>query len=116
MVRDVQVRGGYVLHVGTVEGTLAVGDTVTLTIDGVCTVTIQILYTVVAVTECVQFIVSASSFVWLQSFSFMEFTKAFSSLALHRNISTTVHAMTKSLVPFCSAQDGESTDMNSLVF
>ena len=76
MVRDVQVRGGYVLHVGTVEGTLAVGDTVTLTIDGVCTVTIQILYTVVAVTECVQLIMSASSFVWLQSFSFMEFTKA----------------------------------------
>ena len=36
VVRDVQVRGGYVLHVGTVEGTLGVGDTVSLTIDGVC--------------------------------------------------------------------------------
>ena len=31
-------------------------------------------------------------------------------------ILTTVHAMTKSFVPFCSAQDGESTDMNCLVF
>ena len=33
-----------------------------------------------------------------------------------KNISTTIHAMTKSFVPFCSAQDGESTDMNCLVF
>ena len=33
-----------------------------------------------------------------------------------KNISTTVHAMTKSFVPFCSAQDGESTDMNCSVF
>ena len=32
-VRNVQVRGGYVLHMGTVEGNLAVGDTVTLNID-----------------------------------------------------------------------------------
>ena len=30
------------------------------------------------------------------------------------NISTTVHAMTKLFVPFCSAQDGESTDINCL--
>ena len=37
-------------------------------------------------------------------------------LQLDNNISTTVHAMTKSFVPFCSAQDGESTDMNCLVF
>ena len=34
-VRDVQVRGGYVLHVGSVEGTLKVGDKVLCTIDGV---------------------------------------------------------------------------------
>ena len=33
-----------------------------------------------------------------------------------KNISTTVHAMTKSFIPFCSAQDGEATDMNCLVF
>jgi len=33
-VRDVQVRGGYVLHIGTVEGCLKVGDRVLCTIDG----------------------------------------------------------------------------------
>ena len=31
-------------------------------------------------------------------------------------ISTTVHPMTKLFVPFCSAQDSESADMNCLVF
>ena len=39
-----------------------------------------------------------------------------SNLQSHNNILTTVHATTKSFVPFCSAQDGESTDMNSLMF
>ena len=34
-VKDVQVRGGYVLHVGTVEGTLSVGDKVSCSIDAV---------------------------------------------------------------------------------
>ena len=34
-VKDVQVRGGYVLHIGTIEGTLSVGDTVTCSIDAV---------------------------------------------------------------------------------
>ena len=29
------MRGGYVLHVGVVEGTLKVGDSVNCTIDGV---------------------------------------------------------------------------------
>ena len=28
----------------------------------------------------------------------------------------TVHAMTELLVPFCSAQEGESTDMNCYYF
>jgi len=32
-VTNVQVRGGFVLHIGTVEGTLAVGDTVDCSID-----------------------------------------------------------------------------------
>ncbi|ELU16117.1 hypothetical protein CAPTEDRAFT_155717 [Capitella teleta] len=32
-VHDVQVRGGYVLHVGVVEGTLSVGDNVRLQVD-----------------------------------------------------------------------------------
>ena len=34
-VRDVQVRGGYVLHVGSIEGSLKIGDKVLCTIDGV---------------------------------------------------------------------------------
>ena len=34
-VRNVQVRGGYVLHIGVIEGTLRVGDTVKLSIDEV---------------------------------------------------------------------------------
>ena len=37
---------------------------------------------------------------------------AFNSLILHKNILTTVHAMTKPFVPFCSAQDSESADIN----
>ncbi|XP_059917016.1 alanine--tRNA ligase, cytoplasmic isoform X1 [Gadus macrocephalus] len=32
-VKNTQVRGGYVLHVGTVYGTLRVGDTITLHVD-----------------------------------------------------------------------------------
>ena len=32
------------------------------------------------------------------------------------HILTTVHAAKKLFVPFCSAQDGESTDVNCLVF
>ena len=35
MVHDIQVGGGYVMHVGTSEGTLRVGDTVNMTINGV---------------------------------------------------------------------------------
>jgi alanyl-tRNA synthetase len=34
-VTNVQVRGGYILHMGTVEGTLKIGDTVILQIDEV---------------------------------------------------------------------------------
>ena len=33
MVTNVQVRGGYVLHVGKIEGTLTVGDSVDLHVD-----------------------------------------------------------------------------------
>lgn len=36
-VKNTQVRGGYVLHVGTVYGTLKVGDHVTLRVDEVRT-------------------------------------------------------------------------------
>ncbi len=32
-MKNVQVRGGYVLHMGTVEGNLSVGDSVLLNID-----------------------------------------------------------------------------------
>eukprot|EP00731_Ephydatia_muelleri_P026421 Em0018g521a len=34
VVNDVQVRGGYVLHIGTLNGQLKVGDSVNMTIDG----------------------------------------------------------------------------------
>lgn len=40
-VRDVQVRGGYVLHVGAIEGRVKVGDKVVCTIDGVSFMKIQ---------------------------------------------------------------------------
>lgn len=35
-VKNTQVRGGYVLHIGTVYGTLKVGDRLTLHVDEVC--------------------------------------------------------------------------------
>ena len=38
------------------------------------------------------------------------------SASIEQNNLTTVHAMTKLFVLFCSAQDGESVDMTSLVF
>ena len=47
-VKDVQVHGGYVLHevlhVGTIEGTLSLGDTVTCTIDTNCHIAITETY------------------------------------------------------------------------
>lgn len=39
-VKNTQVRGGYVLHVGTVYGALKVGDRVTLHVDEVRTYTV----------------------------------------------------------------------------
>lgn len=45
-MRDVQVRGGYVLHIGTVEGCLKVGDRVLCTIDGVREKSHSIMYIV----------------------------------------------------------------------
>ena len=35
-MKNVQVRAGYVLHIGNIEGTLKVGDKVKLYVDGVC--------------------------------------------------------------------------------
>ena len=35
-VKNVQVRGGYILHIGSVEGTLKVGDKVKCQVDQVC--------------------------------------------------------------------------------
>ena len=35
VVNDVQVRGGYVLHIGSLNGQLKVGDCVNLVLDGV---------------------------------------------------------------------------------
>ena len=40
----------------------------------------------------------------------------FNDQTSHKNISTTVSAITKSFLSLCSAQDGESADMNCLVF
>ena len=34
-VKNVQVRGGYILHIGVIEGVLRVGDTVRLLLDEV---------------------------------------------------------------------------------
>ena len=34
-VKNVQVRGGYILHIGAVEGTLSVGDKVKCQVDHV---------------------------------------------------------------------------------
>ena len=43
------------------------------------------------------------------------YTNSFDPMNKFDRILTTVRAMTKSFVPFCSAQDGESTDVNCLV-
>ena len=34
-MKNVQVRGGYVLHIGSLEGTLRVGDTLNVFVDQV---------------------------------------------------------------------------------
>lgn len=46
-VKKTQVRGGYVLHVGTVYGTLKVGDHVTLRVDEVRTYVGYVIHDVV---------------------------------------------------------------------
>ena len=38
-VQNVQVRGGYILHIGNIEGTLNVGDQLNLFVDQVRSVT-----------------------------------------------------------------------------
>ena len=55
-------------------------------------------------------------FVLVLEIALCTFSELHKVLQLYRGISTTVHATTKSFVPFCSAQDGESSDMNCLVF
>jgi len=35
VVKDVQVKGGYVIHMGSVEGTIKVGDKMNLLVDTV---------------------------------------------------------------------------------
>lgn len=35
VIRDVQVKGGYIIHMGTVEGTIRVGDKLNLLVDTV---------------------------------------------------------------------------------
>lgn len=41
-VKNVQVRGGYVLHIGIIEGTLRVGDVMNLSVDEVSHSTFQL--------------------------------------------------------------------------
>lgn len=45
-VKNTQVRGGYVLHVGTVYGTLKVGDRVTLRVDEVRQSAVEKIFTI----------------------------------------------------------------------
>lgn len=35
VIRDVQVKGGYIVHMGIVEGTIKVGDKMNLLVDTV---------------------------------------------------------------------------------
>lgn len=35
VIKDVQVKGGYVVHMGSVEGTIRIGDQVNLLVDTV---------------------------------------------------------------------------------
>ena len=56
-----------------------------------------------------------SSWIWIKLHHNLH-NFAFESLPKTTCISTIVHAMTKLFVPFCSAQDDESTDINCLVF
>lgn len=38
VIRDVQVKGGYIVHMGSVEGTIRVGDKMNLLVDTVSTI------------------------------------------------------------------------------
>lgn len=54
-VKNVQVRGGYVLHVGSVEGVIRVGDTLKLFIDEVstlCTLVYDMCFLVCQLLNC----------------------------------------------------------------
>ena len=54
-IRDTQVRGGYTLHIGTVEGTIMVGDKFHLLIDGVrMTITLFYLVSIASLSICTQ--------------------------------------------------------------
>lgn len=41
-VKNVQVKGGYVLHIGSLEGTLKVGDKLRLSVDEVSIVLLSL--------------------------------------------------------------------------
>ena len=43
VIKDVQVKGGYIVHMGSVEGTIRVGDNMNLLVDTVS----------VAITQCI---------------------------------------------------------------
>ena len=41
VIRDVQVKGGYIVHMGTVEGVIKVGDKLNLLVDTVSSLVIM---------------------------------------------------------------------------
>ena len=64
--------------------------------------------------DVINYVVSCSI---AELFIHREITKSrLQSTKSHTNISTTVHATTKLFLPFFSTQDGDSTDINCLVF
>lgn len=46
MIKDVQVKGGYIIHMGSVEGTIRVGDKVNLLIDTVSSLMLTTVNTI----------------------------------------------------------------------
>ena len=40
VIKDVQVKGGYVVHMGSVEGTIRIGDQLNLLVDTVSAISV----------------------------------------------------------------------------
>ena len=48
VIKDVQVRGGYIVHMGSVEGTIRVGDNMNLLVD---TVSVTITQSIIIIID-----------------------------------------------------------------